>query len=75
MIVGRAVPVVKKNLSLMVQQRPMGGRGVRIFIRDFDKTLEGAGVDVVKTPFRAPNANAYAERWVLSVKGECLDPS
>jgi len=44
-----------------------------LFIHDFDGTLKSAGVDVVKTPFRAPNANAHAERWVLSVESECLD--
>ena len=40
------------------------------FINDFDRTLNTSGVDVVKTPFRAP---AHAERWVLSAKRECLD--
>ena len=44
-----------------------------LFIHSFDHTLEAAGVGVIKTPFQAPNANSHAERWVLSVKRECLD--
>ena len=40
---------------------------------DFDTVLAAAEAKVVKTPFRAPDANAHAERWVGSVTGECLD--
>ena len=35
--------------------------------------LGEAGIRVVQTPYQAPNANAYAERFVRSIKDECLD--
>jgi putative transposase len=31
------------------------------------------GADVLVTPVQAPNANAYAERWIRTVRAECLD--
>jgi len=38
----------------------------------FQKTLEAGGVRSIPLPPRSPNLNAYAERWVRSVKEECL---
>jgi transposase InsO family protein len=35
--------------------------------------LGEAGIRMVQTPYQAPNANAYAERFVRSIKEECLD--
>jgi len=34
--------------------------------------LKAAGVRIVQTPFRGPNCNAYAERFVRAIKEECL---
>jgi putative transposase len=40
---------------------------------DVRERLEEAGIRVVQTPYQAPNANAYAERFVRSIKEECLE--
>ena len=39
----------------------------------FRNLLKDAGVEVVRLPFRSPNLNAYAERFVRSIKDECLN--
>ena len=41
---------------------------------NFDTVFTGAGAQVLRTPFRTPNANAHAERFVRTVRTECLDP-
>lgn len=43
-----------------------------LFTKEFRRTLEGSGVCSVKLPSRSPNLNAYAERFVRSIKSECL---
>ena len=43
------------------------------FTRAFDDVWRPAGAEVIRTPVRAPNANAVAERWVGTVRRECLD--
>jgi transposase InsO family protein len=55
--------------------------GCRFMIHDRDTkyslrfriVLEAAGISLIRTPLQAPNANAYAERFVRSIKEECLN--
>ena len=67
-----------RNLALDLGER---SEPLRFLIHDrdskfsaaFDEVLRTEGATVIKTPVRAPNANAHAERWVRTVRAECLD--
>lgn len=43
------------------------------FTRDFDQIFRSEGIRVIKAPVQAPRARAHAERWVGSLRQECLD--
>jgi len=43
------------------------------FTRVFDDVWRSTGIEIIRTPVQAPNANAVAERWVGTVRQECLD--
>jgi hypothetical protein len=43
------------------------------FSHAFDEVFRSEGIKVTRTPVQAPNANAFAERWVRTVRSDCLD--
>jgi putative transposase len=67
-----------RNLTMDLDDRPTA---IRFLIRDrdtkfvgrFDEVFRSEGAKVILTPIRAPNANAYAERVIETVRAECLD--
>jgi transposase InsO family protein len=74
--------VVQRARELSIEMgRPEGTTAPRFLLRDrdakftcaFDDVFAADGVQIIKTPIQAPNANAFAERWVRTVRQECLD--
>ena len=43
------------------------------YVAGFDEVFRSEATQILKTPFRTPNANAYAERFVRTIRSECLD--
>ena len=67
-----------RNLSYELAER---ARPVKFLIRDrdakfttsFDEVFLAEGSRIIRTPIRAPRANAFVERFVGTVRRECLD--
>jgi putative transposase len=67
-----------RNLAMALDDR---SPAIRFLIRDrdakfsrsFDQVIRSEGMRVIRTPFRAPNANAHAERVIETIRAECLD--
>jgi transposase InsO family protein len=65
-----------RNLVMTLGERerpvPMRDRDSK-FTSSFDEVFRSGGIRVIRTPVRAPTAKAHAERWVGSLRRECLD--
>jgi transposase InsO family protein len=75
---GRWVAQQARNLVMQLDE---GERRFRFLLHDrdskfcfdFDEVFRSEDMRIVRTPIRAPNANAHAERWVGTLRRECLD--
>ena len=61
----------KRSTPLRLLIRDRDGK----FTRDFDTVFRSEGIEIIRIPVRAPKANAIAERFVRTVRSECLDGS
>jgi putative transposase len=75
---GEWVTQVARNLLMDLDEHT---HRFRFLIRDrdtkftaaFETVFAAAGIEILKIPPRAPKSNAYAERWIRTVRTECLD--
>ena len=69
---------VGRNLTDLLESFLSGKRWLILdrdqkFTTEFRNLLKHAETDVMRLPHRSPNLNAYVERFVLSIKSECLE--
>jgi putative transposase len=72
---------VTQQARQMVWELEERGPAIQFLIRDndtkftvvFDTVFRSEGINIIRTPYQAPNANAFAERWVRTVLEECLN--
>ena len=75
---GRWVSQQSRNLLMQLDHEAVRPRFLirdrdSKFTREFDEVFRSEGIRVIKAPARAPKARAHAERWIGSVRRECLD--
>jgi putative transposase len=74
---GRWVAQQARNLVMQLgEQQPfrflVHDRDAK-FCQTFDEVFRSEGIKVIWTPVQAPNANAFAERWVRTLRADCFD--
>ena len=75
------IPWVTQQARQLVWNLKDNSRDMAFLIHDndtkyassYDNAFSSEGIEILNTPYRAPRAIAYAERWVRSVREECLD--
>jgi putative transposase len=73
--------VLQQARNLLTTSRTGPEQAIKFLIRDrvtkftaaFDAVFTAIGARILRTPVRAPRANAIAERWICSVRRECTD--
>jgi transposase InsO family protein len=75
---GRWVAQQARNLLMLLADREQSFQFLlhdrdSKFSHAFDEVFRSEGIRIIRTPIRAPNANAYAERWIGTLRRECLD--